>query len=94
MQVRVSVQSRVAPYATYGTRELAASSAEALGEESAILLQNHGVLAAGKDVRTALKNAIRVETVAELYWKASMIGEPIILTSEQLDAVRARSRAK
>lgn len=85
---------RVAPYATYGTRELAESSAQALGEDNAILLQNHGVLAAGKDVRTALKNAIRVEAVAELYWKASMLGEPVLLTRQQLDAVRARSRAK
>jgi L-fuculose-phosphate aldolase len=85
---------RVAPYTTYGTEELGRYALQTLGMDNAILLQNHGVLAVGADLSAALKNAIRVEFLAEIYWKSCLIGEPILLTAEQLQQVRARSMGK
>lgn len=85
---------RVAPYATYGSVELARNATDALGADNAILLQNHGVLAVGADLRAAFKNAVRVEFLAEVFWKSSLLGEPLLLSPEELDRVRARSAAK
>jgi L-fuculose-phosphate aldolase len=82
---------RVARYATYGSEELAANAVEALADDNAVLLRNHGVLAVGGSLDAALKNAIRVEFLAEVYWKASMLGEPIILSDEEIDRVRGES---
>jgi L-fuculose-phosphate aldolase len=79
---------RVAPYATFGSGELAGLAAETLGADNAVLLANHGVLAVGPDLDGALDNAVRVEFLAEVYWKACQIGEPVILPDEEIDRVR------
>jgi L-fuculose-phosphate aldolase len=79
---------RVAPYATFGSGELAGLAAETLGADNAVLLANHGVLAVGPDLDGAFDNAVRVEFLAEVYWKACQIGEPVILPDEEIDRVR------
>jgi L-fuculose-phosphate aldolase len=79
---------RVAPYATFGSGELAGLAAETLGADNAVLLANHGVLAVGPDLDGALDNAVRVEFLAEVYWKACQIGAPVILPDEEIDRVR------
>jgi L-fuculose-phosphate aldolase len=79
---------RVAPYATFGGGELAGLAAVTLGEDNAVLLGNHGVLAAGADLEAALENAVRVEFLAEVYWKACLLGTPRILPDEEIDRVR------
>lgn len=85
---------RVAPYATFGSEELADGVARELGEDNAILLKNHGVIAVGSDLRSALKNAIRVEFLAEVYWKSSVLGEPSILTPQDIADTREQSATK
>jgi L-fuculose-phosphate aldolase len=90
----IGYRIRVAPYATYGSGSLAANAMGALATDNAVLLQNHGVLAVGADLDAALKNAVRVEFLAEIYWKASMIGEPIILSDDEIDRVRGSSAAR
>lgn len=85
---------RVAPYATYGTAELAAYVVGTLGADNGVLLASHGVVTVGADLATAAHNAIQVEFLAELLWKASRVGEPVILPAEELERVRAQTRAK
>jgi L-fuculose-phosphate aldolase len=85
---------RVAPYATYGTPELAANVVGTLGADNGVLLASHGVVTAGADLATAAHNAIQVEFLAELLWKASRVGEPLILPAAELERVRAQARAK
>jgi L-fuculose-phosphate aldolase len=80
---------RVTPYATFGSAELAAAAAETLGGDNAVLLANHGVLAVGADLDAAFDNAVRVEFLAEVYWKACQVGEPVILPDEEIDRVAA-----
>jgi L-fuculose-phosphate aldolase len=85
---------RVAPYATYGSPELAASVVATLGADNGVLLAGHGVVTVGADLDAAADNAVQVEFLAEILWKASQIGEPMILPAEELDRVRAQRLAK
>ncbi len=84
----------VAPYATFGTEELARKVVSTLAADNAVLLASHGVLAVGADLRAAFENAVRVEFLAEVYWKASRIGAPVVLPPEEIDRVRAQAAAK
>lgn len=65
----------VADYAMAGTEELAAAAVAALGERNAVLLQHHGVMAVGRDVEEALRNALLVEHVAQVYILSRRLGE-------------------
>jgi L-fuculose-phosphate aldolase len=51
------------------------------------------VLAVGVDLAAAFENAVRVEFLAEVYWKASQVGEPRVLPDEEIDRVRERLAA-
>ena len=80
---------RVAPYATYGSQELAARCVATLGGDRAVLLANHGVVALGADLRRAQAVAEAVEFTAELYWRARAIGTPRVLPAEEIARVAA-----
>jgi L-fuculose-phosphate aldolase len=81
---------RCARYATYGTSELADAAADALGEARACLLANHGLVAVGPSLATALRVAREIELVAEEYWRACQLGEPHILPDDEIARVIAR----
>lgn len=81
---------RVAPYATYGTAELAERAVETMGDDQAVLLQNHGVLAVGTSVERAYAVAVKVEYLAELYALALRLGEPILLSDAEIERVKAK----
>ena len=78
---------RCAPYATYGTKDLAANCLPALGGNNAVLLANHGVLAVGRSLVEALTVAESVEVVAGLYYRARSIGTPQVLSDEEMARV-------
>ncbi|MEU8385104.1 class II aldolase/adducin family protein [Streptosporangium sp. NPDC048865] len=80
---------RVAEYATYGTPELAASVREALKDRRAALLANHGGVTIGDDLDGAFEATRLLEWLCEVYVRARSVGEPRVLTEEQLaDVVR------
>jgi L-fuculose-phosphate aldolase len=82
---------RVAPYATYGTDELARNACRTMGrDDQAVLLQNHGVLAVGASVERAYGVAQKVEYLAELYARALQLGDPVILADDEIARVRAK----
>lgn len=84
---------RVAPYATFGTPELAAVTLKALEGRSAALMANHGAIAYGPDLDTAMERALLLEWASELYWRASALGTPRTLgQSDQLAFVETVSR--
>jgi L-fuculose-phosphate aldolase len=85
---------RVAPYATYGTPELAANAVGTLGADNGVLLASHGVVTVGADLDAAAHNAIQVEFLAEVLWKATQVGDPVILPPEELERVRAQTVSK
>ena len=79
---------RVADYATFGTAELARNAVVALGDDQACLLANHGAVAVGRSLASALGRAERVEELAMLAWRAEQIGGATLLDAAELDRVR------
>ena len=79
---------RVAPYATFGTEELARNAAATLGDDNAVLLANHGAIAVAGSLSSALSRAERVEELAMLAWRADQISGATLLDAEELDRVR------
>ena len=77
----------LAPYHRFGSEALAAAAVEAMGDGWSCLLENHGVLAAGPDLDAAWDLAETIEFCAELYLRASAVGEPQILSAEQIAEV-------
>jgi L-fuculose-phosphate aldolase len=78
---------RVAPYATFGTPELAESVLEALDGRTAALIANHGTVAFGADVEGALRATELLEWACGVYWHAAAIGEPRVLDEGKRQAV-------
>ena len=78
---------RCAPYATYGTQALSDHAVEALRDRNACLLSHHGMIAVGPGLQRALAVAAEVETLAEMYWRALQIGEPVLLSDAEMDVV-------
>jgi len=75
---------RCAPYAAFGTPSLADHAVGALEGRTACLLANHGMVAFGASPASALALAAEVEGLAELYWRALQVGEPALLTPEEM----------
>lgn len=81
---------RCAPYALFGEQTLSDYVLSALEGRNACLLANHGVIALGSDLADALSVAIEVEFLCELYWRTLQVGEPTILTQQQMDDVQEK----
>ncbi|MDX8502134.1 L-fuculose-phosphate aldolase [Mesorhizobium sp. VK4C] len=81
---------RCAPYATFGTAELSAHAVEALRDRKACLLAQHGMIAVGSSLAQAMWLAVEVETLARQYHGALQIGEPPVLTDEEIENVIKR----
>jgi L-fuculose-phosphate aldolase len=79
---------RVAPYATFGTEELARNVVATLGADQAVLLANHGAIAVAGSLASALGRAERVEELAMIAWRAEQIGGAVLLDADELDRVR------
>ncbi len=78
---------RCAPYATFGTQALADAAVRALDGRRACLLANHGMIAFASDPERALRLAIEVESLAEMYWRALQVGEPTLLDDDEMARV-------
>lgn len=78
---------RCAPYATFGTPELSQRAVQALEGRLACLLAQHGQVALGRSLDQALRIAIEVDTLAQMYLQALQLGEPPLLSAAQMAAV-------
>lgn len=77
-----------AEYARYGTDELGRNAVESMGSGYlAVLLANHGLLAAGEDLSAAFGLAETIEFVAEIFCRARSMGEPVILSESRMEEV-------
>ena len=75
---------RTAPYALPGTDELAQNCAAALGEKAnACLLQSHGAVCVGRDMKSAFKTARVLEMTAEIYYRIRSVGGKFIPISPE-----------
>jgi L-fuculose-phosphate aldolase len=80
-------EMRCAPYATFGSQELSDFAVAALAGARACLLANHGMIVLGGDLKGALALAVEVEGLCEQYWRALQLGEPNLLSDEEMDRV-------
>jgi L-fuculose-phosphate aldolase len=78
---------KVAPYACFGTEELARNVESALEGRTACLMQNHGHVGYARDLDTAVESALLAEWACTVYWRARAISEPAALSDEQLQEV-------
>jgi L-fuculose-phosphate aldolase len=83
-------QIPVAPYATFGTKELADCVVETLAGQSAALMANHGQITLARSLERALAIAEEVEEQAALYWGTLAIGGPTLLGEGEMARVLER----
>jgi L-fuculose-phosphate aldolase len=83
---------RVAPYATFGSQELADNVLAAIEGRSGVLLANHGAITYGPTIEVAYDRALYLEWVAEVWLRAhSLPGfTPRILGEAEMAAVYAK----
>ena len=79
----------VAEYGFPGTEELAEAAADALGDRRAVLLRNHGMCAVGETIEAALRNAVLVERVAQIYAFAQIAGGATQVPDDAVETERA-----
>jgi L-fuculose-phosphate aldolase len=83
----------LAPYGTPGTWELCAGLELLVSAHDAILLENHGVVTSGKDIRTAYYHMETVEQCARVLLAAESLGGPHLLPHAEVQKlIAARSR--
>lgn len=78
---------RCAEYSIFGSESLSTVAMTAMAGRRACLLANHGMLVAGRDLDEALALAIELEELCEQYWRACQLGQPVLLSAEEMAAV-------
>lgn len=81
---------RCAPYATFGTPELASLAVQAIASRSACLLANHGMIVHARTAQAALAAAIRLEALCRQYLLARAAGTPRLLSRPDMHDAIAR----
>ena len=77
----------LAPYATFGSHDLASNVVEALKNFNAALMEKHGMVAVGDSLAAAFKVAEIVEYLARVYYQAKTLGNPVPLQDEEMAKV-------
>lgn len=80
------------PYHLFGTEALSRAVGAAFVDRNACLMANHGLVAAGTSLAHAIKVAIEIEALCEVYLKALAAGEPALLSGAQMAAVIEKFR--
>jgi L-fuculose-phosphate aldolase len=75
---------RCAGYALFGTQALSYAALQALRDRKACLLANHGMIALGHDLEVAFAVAVEVESLCEQYLQALQVGEPVLLSEQEM----------
>ena len=75
---------RCAPYATFGTAELASHTLAALDGRNACLLANHGMVVVGASLAKAMWLAVELETIARQYCLSLQVGQPHVLSDAEI----------
>jgi L-fuculose-phosphate aldolase len=78
------------PYHLFGTEALSRAVADAMAGVDACLMANHGLVAGGATLPKAMKVLQEIESLCEVYLKALAVGEPAVLSREQMAEVIAK----
>jgi len=74
----------IAPYALFGSAELAENVAEAMQARDGCLLANHGAIAVGDTLERALWRMEELEVLARTFLFSQIGGTPVILSDAQI----------
>ncbi len=75
------------PYATFGTEALSENVVQGLLDRDACLMANHGQIAIGETLTSALELATTVEILSEQFYKVLTLGPPHILDAAEMARV-------
>ena len=81
------------PYHLFGTEALSQAVATAFGQRQACLMANHGLVAGGATLTQAMKVAVELEALCGIYLQALAVGEPVLLSAEQMVEVIERFKS-
>jgi len=84
---------KCAEYATFGTEDLSKNIIKALEKRTACLMSNHGQVAFGKNLEEAFELAQEIENICQQYIIALKIGQPKILSFEEMKKVLAKAKS-
>ncbi|MFZ3088758.1 MAG: class II aldolase/adducin family protein [Methylotenera sp.] len=84
---------RCAPYALFGSQQLSDYALLALQNRKACLLANHGMIAVGDSLEKSLRITQEVETLSEQYLRALQVGEPYVLSQQEMLEVQERFKS-
>lgn len=82
----------VAPYATFGTEELAVSVCETLSGQYGALMANHGQIVVAPSLLHALVIAEEIEEQAAIYCGTLAIGGPVLLDDVEMARIAEQFR--
>ena len=77
----------LAAYATFGSPELSENILQAIKNYNACLLANHGLVTVGANLAAAFAAAEEIELVSRLYYQAKCIGNPVVLSDDEMKVV-------
>ncbi|MCI8327498.1 MAG: hypothetical protein HFI37_06955, partial [Lachnospiraceae bacterium] len=72
-------------YHSFYSQELADDILDKMQGCKAVLMGNHGMLTSGVALKEAYNLAVETEFCAEVYWRAKCIGEPYVLTQQEVN---------
>jgi L-fuculose-phosphate aldolase len=78
---------RCTPYHTFGSESLSTAVADAMADRLACLMAHHGLVAAGPTLDQAMKIALEIESLCEIYLKLLAVVEPACLSPAQMAEV-------
>lgn len=81
---------RCTQYKIYGSHEIAEEAYKVMGNNHGIILANHGLLANGSSISSAMSAAVNVEWLCKLYILAKSAGEPHALSDKEMDEVAVK----
>ena len=80
---------RVAPYATFGSDELASNVTAALQDRTAVLMGNHGAALVGDDLGKVLGQVAYLEYICDVQLRVLATGRPArLLDADEIERVR------
>ncbi len=81
---------KCSPYRPFGSKELSDVAIEALGDASACLLGNHGVITVGTSLDEAFYVMQEVEQLAQIYVLSQNLGGANILSDQDMEDIHHR----
>ena len=75
----------VAPFSSAASLEIGITTVKYINKKRAVILKNHGVITVGGTLKEALYAAVYLEDAAKTYIMAKAIGNPSILSEEQVE---------